>query len=158
MNRTYSQMQTAKQDNQLRSKSYNADTLVGNAGHFIPPTRPHPSDNNPSGSKDELNQTVFCGQNTQKPVSTDMTGGTQTSPRKNTQVGGTKTSPPPSPKRSTLSGGTQTTPPRDNVQDQGIQGQPDCNHIRKDPLTNNVTSNVSKGKKNKKKSTYEVPP
>ena len=116
-----------------------------NAGHFIPPTRPHPSDDNPSSLEDGSNQTVFQGQTTQKlvssdtgksqststgmqtstaaPVPTGMTGTTQTGK----QVGGTQRSPPPLPKKSRSEGGTQTMPPRNLHQDQGTQGQPDCN-------------------------------
>ena len=69
MNKTHPQKQAAKQDNQPRSKSYDADTLMRNEVCFIPPTRPHPSDNNPSGLEDDSNQTVFQGQTTQKSVS-----------------------------------------------------------------------------------------
>ena len=65
--------------------------------------------------------------------------------------------PPPSPRRSTLTGETQTTPLQNNIQDQRTQGQLDCNHSNEDPLANNTGSNISKGKKNKKKSTHEVP-
>ena len=131
MNRTYPHKQKAKQDDQLRSKSYEADTSVRNAGQFIPPTRPQLSENNHSSSEDNANQTVFHGQSSQKPRSAGtnkcelrntgmqtspaipapkgMTGGTQTSPKRDTQVGGTQTSPLPSPKRATSLGGIQTT-------------------------------------------------
>ena len=73
-------------------------------------------------------------------------------------MGGTQTTPPSSPKRSTSMGGTQTTSPWDNVQDQGVQHQLDCSHIREDLLTHNTASNAGKGKKSKRKSTNEVPP
>ena len=58
---------------------------------------------------------------------TGIAGATQTLPRKRTQVGGTQTTPPTSPQKTTSSGGTQTTPPREMYQDQGTQGQLDCN-------------------------------
>ena len=123
-------------------------------GCFIPPRQSHPSDNNPSSSEDDSNQnpnntTVFQGQTHQKSVSTGtgmdqpsntgmqmfpaapaptaVTEATKTSPRIRTQVGGTQTTLPPSPKKSTSSGGTQTTPPQKTYQDQGTQGQLDCN-------------------------------
>ena len=125
-NRTYLQKQTSKQDDQVRSKSYNADTSVRNAGHFIPPGQSNPSDNNLSNFEIDFNQTVFQGHTQQRSVSTSIgmsqpsntvpaptgtTGATQTSPRRDTQVGGTQTSPPPQPKKHTSLGGTQTTPP-----------------------------------------------
>ena len=66
--------------------------------------------------------------------------------------------PPPSPRRSTSTGETQTTPLQNNIQDQRVQGQPDHNHIGEDPLANITGSNTSKGKRNRKKSTHEVPP
>ena len=93
-----------------------------------------------------------------EPAQTGITGSTQTSPRKISQTGGTQTMPPPSPRRSTSMEETQTTPPQNNIQGQRVQGQLDHNHISEDPLANNTGSNTSKGKKNKKKSTHEVPP
>ena len=92
-----------------------------------------------------------------EPAPTGITRVTQTSPNKVSQTEGTQTTPPPSPRRSTLTGETQTTPPQNNVQDQGVQGQPDHNYISEDLLAHNTGSNTGKGKKNKK-STYEVPP
>ena len=93
-----------------------------------------------------------------KPAQTGITISTQTSPKKISQTGGTQTTPPPSPRRSTLTGETQTIPPQNNIHDQRVQGQLDHNHISKDPLANNTGSNTSKGKKNRKKLTHEVPP
>ena len=87
-----------------------------------------------------------------------ITGAMQTSSKKVSQTGGTQTTPPSSPRRSTSTGGMQTMPPGSNVQDQGVQGQPDHNHIREDLPTHNTASNRGKGKKNKKKSTYDVLP
>ena len=93
-----------------------------------------------------------------EPAPTGITGVTQTSLKKVSQTGGTQTTPPLSPGRSSLTGETQTTPLQNNVQDQGVQGQSDCNHISEDLPVHNTGSNTGKGKKNKKKSTYEVPP
>ena len=93
-----------------------------------------------------------------KPAPTGVTATMQTSPNRISQMGGTQTTPPPSPRRPTSTGGTQTTPPHNSIQDQGTQGQPDCNHNREDLLTQNAVSNTNKGKKNKKKPTHEVAP
>ena len=93
-----------------------------------------------------------------KPAQTGITRSTQTSLKKISQTGGTQTTPPLSPRRSTSTGETQTTPPQNNLQNQSVQGQLDHNHIGEDPLANNTGSNTSKGKKNKKKLTHEVPP
>ena len=125
MNRTYPQKETLKQDEQVRSKSYNADTLVRNAGRFIPPCQSNPSDNSPSNSEDVFNQAVFQGHTQQRlvctgigmsqpsntaPAPTGTTRATQTSLRGDTQVGGTQNSPPPQPNKHTASVGTQTAP------------------------------------------------
>ena len=145
-------------------------------GRFIPPCQMN-TDNFASSSSEDSQQfnetTVFNGQkatctvqprNTgmqmsiSEPAPTGITGVMQTSPKKVSQTGGTQTTPPSSPKRSTSTGGTQTTPPGNKVQDQGVQGQLDHNHIREDLPTHNTASNIGKGKKNRKKSTYEVPP
>ena len=91
-----------------------------------------------------------------KPAQAGITGVTQTSPKKVSQTGGTQTTPPPPPRRPTSTGETQTTPPQNNVQDQAVQGQLECNHISEDLLAHNTGSNPGKGKKNKKESTYEV--
>ena len=91
-----------------------------------------------------------------EPAPTGITRATQKSSKKVSQMGGTQTTPPSSPKRSTSTGGTQSTPPQSNVQDQGVQGQLDHNHIREDLLTHNMASNTEKGKN--KKLTHEVPP
>ena len=133
------------------------------------------ADNFAAGSSDNsqnFNQTtVFNGKSTgtdqrrntgmqmslAEPAPAGITGVMQTSPKKVSQTGGTQATPPSSPKRSTSTGGTQTTPPQNYVQDQGVQGQLDCNHVREDLLTHNTASNTGKGKKNKK-STYEVSP
>ena len=74
----------------------------------------------------------------------------QTSPKKVSQTGGTQTTPPALPKRSISNGGTQTTPPQDNVQDQGVQGQPDHNCVREDLPTHNTASNTGKGRKTRR--------
>ena len=85
-NNTYPGQEAAKQHDQPRSRSYDADTSVRNLGRFIPPTRPHPSDNNHSKSEDDTNQTVFWGQGTQKLTGTgtskgqSSSAGMQTSP------------------------------------------------------------------------------
>ena len=98
-------------------------------GRFIPPHQMN-ADNFASGSSDDsqhLNQTtVFNGQKTTgtgqprntgiqmspgKSAPPGITGVTQTSAKKVSQMGGTQTTPPPSPKRSTSMGRTQTTPP-----------------------------------------------
>ena len=71
-----------------------------------------------------------------KPAQTGITRSTQTSPKKISQTGGTQTTPPPSPGRPT--GETQTTPLQNNIQDQRIHGQPECNHISEDPPANNT--------------------
>ena len=92
-----------------------------------------------------------------EPAPTGITRVMQTSPKKVSQTGGTQTSPQPSPKRPTSTGETQTTPSQSNVQDQGTQGQLDCNHTREDLPTHNSAPNTGKGK-NMKKFTYEVPP
>ena len=57
-------------------------------------------------------QSANAGMQTSPDISapTGIVGGTQTSPKRDTQIGGTQTSPPPTPKKSTSSGGTQTTP------------------------------------------------
>ena len=101
MNRTYPQKQTSKQDDQVRSKSYNVDTSVRNAGWFIPPGQSNPSDNNPSSSEYDSNQTVFQGHTHQRlastgtgmsqqsntaPAPTGVTRATQTFLERNTQV------------------------------------------------------------------------
>ena len=62
-----------------------------------------------------------------KPAQRGITGSKQTLPKKISQTGGTQTMPPLSPRRSTLTGETQTTPLQNNIQDQGVQGQLDCN-------------------------------
>ena len=121
MNKTYPLKQAPRQDNHPKSNSYDADMSARDMGtpcqvlgHFVSPRKSHPTDNNPSGSKDDSNQnhnetTVFNGQPQQKstgtgtgldqpsntgmqtsPAPTGITGATQTSPRKKTQVGGTK--------------------------------------------------------------------
>ena len=80
-----------------------------------------------------------------KPAHTGITRATQTSPRKVSQTGRTQTTLPPSPRRSTLTIETQTTPWQNNIQDQRVQGQPECNHISEDLLTHNTGSNTGKG-------------
>ena len=126
-----------RQDVQTSSKSYNADTLVRNAGQFIPPGQSNLPDNSPSDSDYVINQTVFQGNTHQKSVSTGnsvsqqshsapapagATGATQMSPNRDTQVGGTQTSPPPQPSKHTALGGTQTTPSQHMHQDGDTQG------------------------------------
>ena len=88
-----------------------------------------PKNNTQTGKMMQIR--VFQGQGTQKLMSmgkgqlanagmqtspnvsvpTGIMGRIQTSPKRDTQIGGTQTSPPPTPKKSTSSGGTQTTPP-----------------------------------------------
>ena len=126
-------------------------------GRFIPP-QPTNADNFAARSSEEsqnFNQTtVFNGKTTGtdqprgidsqrpsgKPAQTGITGSTQTLPKMISQTEGTQTMPPPSPRRSTLTRETQATPPQNNIQDQRVQGQLDCNHISKDPLANNTGS------------------
>ena len=155
-------------------------SITGNGGaeqfgRFIPP-HPTNADNFAAGSSEDsqnFNQTtVFNGKSTgtdqpmntgmqispSKPAPAGITRATQTSPKKISQTGGTQTIPPLSPRRSTLTGETQTTPLQNNVQDQGVQGQLDHNHISEDLPAHNTGSNTGKGKRNKKMSTYEVPP
>ena len=110
---------------QTSSESYIADTSVRNAGRFIPPGQSNPTGSSPSDSDDKCNQTVFHSSTQQKSVSTgistnqesntapaptDTIGAAHTLPKRNTQVGGTQTSPPPQPKKNTAVGCTQTTP------------------------------------------------
>ena len=159
VNKTSPVNQVPRQEEQPRSKYYNAEmsiTDVGTAepfGRFIPPCQMD-ADNFASGSSEDsqnFNQmTVFNGKTTGtiKPRNTGM----QTSPSEPAPRGITRWTQT-SPKKVSQTGGTQTTPPLNNVQDQGVQGQLDRNHIKANLLTN-----VGKGKKNKKKSTYEVPP
>ena len=66
------------------------------------------------------------------PVPTGTTGAMQTSLRRDTEVGGTQTSPPPQPKKHTASGGTQTAPPQDPHQDEETQDQLDHNQVTDD--------------------------
>ena len=86
-----------------------------------------------------------------EPAQAGITRATQTAPKKVSQTGGTQTTPPPSPRRSTLTGETQTTPPQNNIQDQGVQGQPECNHISKDLLAHNTGSNPRKREEKQEK-------
>ena len=180
INKTFPVNQVPRQHEQPRSKSYDAklsitgDGQAEQLGRFIPPC-PTNADNFAAGSSEDsqnLNQTtVFNGKSTGtdqprntcmqtspgKPTTTGITRVTQTAPKKVSQTGGTQTTPPPSTRRSTLTGETQTTPLQNNVEDHGVQGQPDCNHISEDLLAHNTASNPGKGKKNKK-STYDIPP
>ena len=173
INKTFPVNQVPRQQEQPRSKSYDAELSVTGEGaaepfgRFIPPC-PTNADNFAAGSSEDsqnFNQTtVFNGKSTgtdqprntsmqmspSKPAPAGITGATQTSPKKVSQTEGTQTTPP-SPRRSTLTGGTQITPLQNNVQDQGVQGQLDCNHISEDLLAHNTGSNTGKGKKNKKK-------
>ena len=142
------------------------------SGRFIPPHQMN-ADNFASGSSEDsqnFNQTTVFNRKTtctnqprntgmqispSEPALLGITGVMQTSPKRVSQTGGTQTTPPSSPERATSTGGTQTTPAQNNVQDQGVQGQLDHNLIREDQQAHNTTS---KGKKNKKKSAYEVAP
>ena len=93
------------------------------------------------------------------PVPTGATGATQISPKRDTQVGGTQTPPPPQPSKHTASGGTQTTPPQDSHQDEGIQGQPDHNQVTDDNQQGQDNGKgKSKGKKGKKKPFQDTAP
>ena len=186
MNKMYPLKQVLRQDVQPRSSSYDADTSARNTdppcqplGHFIPPGQSNPPHNNPSSSEGDSNQnqnntTVFQGQTHQRSVNTGtginqpsnttlaptgITGTTQTSPRRNTQVGGTQTTSPPSPRKHTSLGGTQTTPPWDTHQDKGIQGQLDCNQVTDDDQQNQDSGKgKGKSKKSKKKPSQDATP
>ena len=80
-------------------------------------------------------------------------------PRRDTQVGGTQTSPPPQPNKHTASGGTQNTPPQDSHQDDGIQGQLDHNQVLDDDWQGQDSGKgKSKGKKGKKKPPQDAAP
>ena len=132
-NKPFPVNQVPRQEEQPRSKSYEAEmsiTGVGTAepfGGFIPYC-PMNADNFAAGSSEDLqnfNQTtVFNGKSTgtNQPWNTGMqtspsklaplgiTGVMQTLPKKVSQTGGTQTTPLSSPKRSLSTGGTQTTP------------------------------------------------
>ena len=80
-------------------------------------------------------------------------------PRRNTQVGGTQTSPPPQHRSDTVAGCTQTTPPQNRCQDNEPQGQPDHNQVSKDnqkACTSGEPGN--KGTKGKKKLSQDTTP
>ena len=87
---------------------------------------------------------------------TGVTGMTQTSPVRSTQIDGMQTTPPNCPGKTTSSGGTQTSPPRpseNNRCNQGTQGQPDHNEeAETDAQSQGGKSKGSKGKKGKNKS------
>ena len=133
INKTFPVNQVLRQQEQPRSKSYDAELSVTDEGaaklfgRFIPPC-PTNADNFAAGSSEDsqnFNQTtVFNGKSTgtdqprntgmqtspSEPVPAGITGVMHSSPRKVSQTGGTQTIPPLSPKRSTSTGETQTTP------------------------------------------------
>ena len=134
VNKSFPVNQVQRQEEQPRSKSYDAEMSITGMdrvepfGRFIPPC-PMNADNFAAGSSEDsqnFNQmTVFNGKPTgmgqprntdmqmspSRPAPTGITRVMQTSPKKVSQTGETKTTPPLSPRRSTLTGGTQTTPP-----------------------------------------------
>ena len=168
VNKMFPGNQVPRQEEQPRSISYDAEISITGVdtaepfGRFILPC-PTNADNFAAVSSEDsqnFNQTtVFNGKTSgtsqprntgiqtspSKPAPLGTTRVMQTSPKKVSQTEGTQTTPPSSPKRSTLTGGTQTTPPQDNIQDQGVQGQLDHNHIREDLPTHNTVSNTGKG-------------
>ena len=133
INKTFPVNQVPRQQEQPRSKSYDAELSVTDEGaaelfgRFI---QPHPTnaDNFAAGSSEDSqnsNQTtVFNGKSTgtdqprntgmqmspSKPAPAGITRAMQTSPKKVSQTGGTQTTPPLSPKRSTSTGETPTPP------------------------------------------------
>ena len=138
MDKTFPVNQVPRQEEQPRSKSYDAEmsiTDVGTAepfGRFIPPHQMN-GDNFALGSSEDsqnFNRTrVFNWKSTgtnqprntgmqmspSEPAQLGITRVTQTSPKKVSQAGGTQTTPSLSPKRSTSTGGTQTTPTKQDT-------------------------------------------
>ena len=172
MNKTFPVNQAPRQEDQPSSKSYDAEMSVGDTGTpdqlfgcFVPPQQTHPNNNHVSGSSDDSQQqhnqnTIFNVPSNNKTTGTDQprNAGMQMSPSAPAPTGVTEATQM-SPKKTTSSGGTQTTPPCDTFQDQGIQGQPDCNHDNsEDQQAQDMGKGKGKGKKNKRKLLQDANP